>query len=69
MIYMIAIGNCVVCGNLFSFNPEKVPSIRINGEKEPICRSCMERVNALKREKGIPEFEIPKDAYAPEPEC
>jgi hypothetical protein len=69
MGFMIAIGRCVACGNTFAFNPNKVPSIRINGEKEPICRPCIERANALKREKGIPEFEIPKDAYAPEPEC
>lgn len=69
MGYMIAMGNCAVCGNLFTFNPERVPSVRINGEKEPVCRPCMERVNILKREKGLPEFEIPEDAYEPTPEC
>lgn len=30
--YMIAFGPCCVCGNVFSFNPDQVPSILMDPE-------------------------------------
>lgn len=66
MGYMIAMGPCCICRQVFSFNPELVPSIRINGEREPVCRSCMEQGNAIRREKGLQPFAILPGAYEPE---
>lgn len=64
MGYALAIGACFACGKTFSFNPVKVPSFRDkNGEKQPVCRDCMTLVNEKRKEKGLPPFEIPADAY------
>ena len=63
MGYAFCMGTCLICGSAFTFNPVKVPSLKVDGIKEPICRNCIEKANKLKAEKGIPLFEIPKDAY------
>jgi DNA-directed RNA polymerase subunit RPC12/RpoP len=65
MGFVTGFGYCANCGKPFSFNPKYVPSIRINGEKEPVCRYCVERVNPIRKEKGIPEFKIHPEAYQP----
>ncbi len=63
MGYMIAMGNCVGCRKFFTFNPELVPSIRIKGEKEPICRECIERVNPQRIANGLEPVVIRRGAY------
>ena len=63
MGYAMVFGLCMRCGTTFGFNPRKVPSFRVNGEKEPICHSCILYVNTLRREMGIDEFVIPEGAY------
>jgi hypothetical protein len=65
MGYMIAWGTCYACGHLFSFNPDTVLSVRVDGRREPICAYCMAIVNERKRQLGMPEIVIPKDAYEP----
>lgn len=66
MGYMVAIGFCYVCGNLMTFNPHTVPSIRnARGVKEPVCKRCVELINQKRREAGLPEFLIPPDVYEP----
>jgi hypothetical protein len=62
---------CFGCGKYFSFNPELVPSIRVNskgkpdprGVREPICRTCVERVNPKRIANGLPPIVIPEGAY------
>lgn len=72
--YMSCMGVCITCGTFFSFNPERVPSIRVSrvnnswqldpkGKREPICRDCMERSNKIRRERGIAEVPILSGAY------
>ena len=61
-------GHCVVCGRAFSFNPELVPSVRVNGVREPICRTCVERSNGERVKKGIPPIAVLPGAYDVEPE-
>jgi len=39
--YLWAMSECVCCHHVFSFDPERVPSIRIAGVREPICRTCV----------------------------
>jgi hypothetical protein len=34
MGYYLVFAPCVGCGNLFGFNPEKVPSIRVDGVRQ-----------------------------------
>lgn len=64
MGYALAIAPCLVCKVPFSFNPIRVPSLKINGVKEPICKSCHAAVNKLRVEKGVPPFPEPHpDAY------
>jgi hypothetical protein len=67
--YMIAMGACISCERFFAFNPERVPSTTaITGEREPVCRDCMDRINSNRRDRGLPEFPILPGAYDPEPE-
>jgi hypothetical protein len=40
MAFVSAMGNCVNCGRVFSFNPVRVPSIVVNGAREPVCEAC-----------------------------
>ena len=47
MGYAIVLGFCCSCHKHIEFNPHKVPSIRVNGEREPLCRECAERWNTL----------------------
>lgn len=54
---------CFGCGQLFSYNPMRVPSIPINGVKEPICLACVERVNPLRVAKGLEPIVPLPDAY------
>jgi hypothetical protein len=79
MGYCIAFGKCVACPAIISFNPNKVPSIRVrweqgepipdaNGTREPLCRACAEAINADLRKKGETPPEIAADAYEGCPE-
>lgn len=63
MGYALAFGPCVCCKVTFGFNPMRVPSIRVNGQREPVCRGCVERANPLRIEKGLPPIEIHPEAY------
>jgi hypothetical protein len=68
MGYAQAFGRCVNCGKFFGFNPHLVPSIRIDGERCPVCRECIERANPIRKQKGMDLIEIQPGAYEPMPE-
>jgi hypothetical protein len=61
-------GECVGCRRPFYFNPDRVPSIRIKGEREPICENCVARVNPRRIANGLPPIVPLPGAYDPE-EC
>lgn len=63
MGFVTCFGPCIVCGIPFAFNPVKVPSVRVNGVREPICRGCVELANPVRKEKGLPEIQILPGAY------
>jgi hypothetical protein len=65
MVYAIVVGACADCSTPFSFNPRRVPSKRINGTREPICRRCFHRNNKLRRAAGLPTYTLRADAYGP----
>ena len=63
MGYVFATALCYGCRQPFSFNPHRVPSIRIDGDRRPICRSCVERVNPQRIANGLPPIEPLPGAY------
>jgi hypothetical protein len=65
MGYAIAMSPCYGCGKVFGYNPMKVPSIKVNGNKEPICLDCIERTNPRRIANGLEPIIPAPDAYAP----
>ena len=64
MPYMQAFGDCIICGQLFAFNPLTVPSTSaLTGDREPICRGCMTVINEKRVAQGLKPFEVAADAY------
>ena len=65
---------CVVCRVTFFYNPERVPSLRVDahgrpsptGTREPVCKTCMDAANARRAWLGLPAFPILDGAYEPE---
>jgi hypothetical protein len=76
MGFMFAYSACVDCGQMFTYNPERVPSVRVNaqrqpdpnGSREPICEACVNRWNVIRKEHGLPPIQILPNAYGAE-EC
>jgi hypothetical protein len=54
-------GTCMCCKRLFSFHPNKVPSL--NGQ--PICKECVDKANLIRVQKGLPPITYAPDAYKP----
>jgi hypothetical protein len=44
---------CYTCKRVFMCNPVRVPSIRVNGEREPVCRACIEAANPKRIANGL----------------
>jgi hypothetical protein len=63
MGYVTAMAPCIGCGRLFSFNPVHVPSIIVNGRREPVCRPCVDRVNPGRKAHGLEPIVPLDDAY------
>lgn len=64
MGYALAMGPCIGCTQVFSFNPVRVPSSSaVTGRREPICAGCVERLNVIRKKTGL-ELIVPHpDAY------
>lgn len=68
---VFAFGPCFACKQGFMFNPDLVPSIRVDatghpdpaGEKEPVCKSCIERANVQRKAAGVALHVIMPGAY------
>lgn len=61
MGYMSAMGTCFGCKRTISFNPHTVPSFK----GSPICKTCIETVNAKRKATGLPLWPVAADAYEP----
>ena len=69
MGYMTCIAECVGCAKTIGCNPSYVPTIRIKGEKEPLCAACVARMQERQKEAGVDVWPDPHpEAYEPE-EC
>jgi len=63
MGYALMTSECIGCHRIFSYNPVRVPSIRINGSREPVCMSCVERANPQRIANGLEPIVPHHDAY------
>jgi len=65
MGYAFVMSECFGCGRVFSYNPIRVPSIRNpeTGTKEPVCKRCVEAVNPIRINNGLPPITFAADAY------
>lgn len=64
MGYAFVVSPCVFCKSIFSYNPLRVPSIKVNDVREPICRGCHARAQATRKAHGLEPWPEPfPDAY------
>jgi hypothetical protein len=64
--YVFAISQCYGCKIPFTYSPSLVPSIRVNGSREPICAHCVEVANPVRIANGLAPIEVLPGAYEPE---
>ncbi len=63
---MFCMGACINCEAIITFNPHHVPSLTINGSREPLCRGCFNRWNEIHRtSKGLDPVPLHPEAYEP----
>jgi len=65
MGYVYATSACFGCGRIFSYNPNKVPSVRVKDEREPICADCVVRANPVRIKNGLEPIVVLPGAYEP----
>lgn len=65
MGYMMAYSMCYGCKRDFFYHPSRVPSVRVNGHREPICQTCVDRANPLRRANGLEPIVPLPGAYEP----
>lgn len=65
MGYALCHSACFGCGRIFAYNPLRVPSMRVNGVREPICAACVKRVNPLRIQNHLEPIVPAPDAYEP----
>jgi len=64
--YMIVLGGCLTCEAPIAVNPDLCPSLRVDGERCPICRACFDKWNQIHRtSKGLDPVPLHPDAYSP----
>ena len=65
MGYVSAMGPCIGCGRIFSFNPLRVPSLTPPGgtTRLPICADCVARANPIRVANGLEPIVPFSDAY------
>lgn len=66
MAYATVFSPCLNCNRVFGYNPHKVPSILVNGVKEPVCLDCIEAENARREANDLELLPEPHpEAYQP----
>jgi len=61
--YVFATSACYGCKTLFCYHPNLVPSVRVDGVREPICLSCVERANPQRIKNGLDPIHVLPGAY------
>lgn len=65
MGYMSLLATCFRCGQPFTCNPFRVPSMRIAGVRQPVCLRCVETVNPVRIAAGLDPIVPLAGAYEP----
>ena len=66
MAYATVFSPCINCNQVFGFNPHRVPSIPVNGVREPVCRECIDTENARREANDLELLPEPHaNAYEP----
>jgi hypothetical protein len=60
MGYAFCTSACFGCGRISSHNPLHVPSIRVYGERQPICQACVDRINPRRIANGLDHHPSPR---------
>ena len=68
MGYVFVMSACFGCKQPFSYNPHLVPSIRVNGVREPVCQACVDIANPQRIANGLDPITVPAGAYDAMPE-
>lgn len=68
MGYVSCMEACFGCKRLFAFNPNKVPSVRVDGVRRPICQVCVDKANPRRIANGLPPIVPMEGAYEAMPE-
>ena len=67
MGYALCTSPCFGCGRLFSYNPNRVPSIRRDPQdpstRTPICQACVKAANPRRIANGLPPIVPHPEAY------
>lgn len=67
--YAVCMAPCVRCRRVIAFNPHKVPSLLVDGVKQPLCRECFDWRQAQRHGLGLPNESPPLEgAYEGLPE-
>ena len=64
MGYVFMTSPCVNCQKIISFNPNKVPSLIIDGKREPLCKGCFYKWKKYHKS----DIKINPQAYEPDDE-
>jgi hypothetical protein len=65
MGWMVAISACYGCGRAFSYNPDLVPSVVVDGVRKSICPNCVEEANPRRIANGLEPIVPLPGAYEP----
>ena len=65
MGYAIVHSACFGCSRVFGYNPHRVPSIPINGDRKPICQDCVDLCNPARIRNGLQPIVPMPGAYEP----
>lgn len=65
MGWYFCMGSCCMCRKTFSFNPDLVPSLRIDGIRREVCRECVNAVNVERKKCGLAPHPVSPGAYDP----
>ena len=69
MTYSLIHSECIGCQQLISYNADHVPSIVVEGQREPLCEACHGEWNQIHRvAHGLEPIDLHTNAYAPKKE-
>jgi hypothetical protein len=65
-MYMYVLGPCYACKRMMTYSAERVPSLMVNGQREPVCLDCIERINPERVRNGLEPIVPLPGAYEPD---